>query len=255
VKYLASCILCLDFDEISRLCLESFWKYSQKPEVLFLLLNNWRGNKISLPQNTNTEIQKFEKNIPIPKCFNFAIQRAIEFQLPYILLFNNDVFFTPGWFEELKEGLKQGEFWGLAPALSKIAGGQQVLPVFLPDFKSLLDIEKAWEEIKPRLLRLPRFQKLDFITNCVSLYPLIVFEKIGLFDEQFEWNGEDNDFSIRVKLQGGSFLLCTHSFVFHKTGHARQRLRERKYFLHTFSLLEKKWKKNAKILTYSRQQL
>ncbi|MUT65865.1 glycosyltransferase family 2 protein [Paenibacillus sp. NEAU-GSW1] len=128
-----------------------------------------------------------------------------------MLILNNDTLVTDNWLENLMTCLQSSEDIGMVgPVTNYISGDQQISVPYqdvadMPEFARLNNISdpKKWHPTD----RLPGF--------CL-LFRRELWEKVGYLDEGFEiGNFEDDDFNVRVRLQGYSLVIARDSFIHH----------------------------------------
>ena len=72
-------------------------------------------------------------------------------------------------------------------------------------------------------------QPVDYVPGTVFLARRIVFEQVGLLDEQYFFSGEIADFCRRAKAYGHDAFVALDVLAEHDTGHAPSRLRDTLY--------------------------
>jgi GT2 family glycosyltransferase len=59
---------------------------------------------------------------------------------------------------------------------------------------------------------------VDGVSGCLMLINRVVFEQVGLFDEQYFFSFEDLDFCLRARRAGFSTILAGDAVVYHEGG-------------------------------------
>lgn len=59
-------------------------------------------------------------------------------------------------------------------------------------------------------------KSVEFVSGCCMLIGREVFERVGLFDENYFLYAEDTDLCFRVKKVGYNIYVCPESKIFHK---------------------------------------
>ncbi len=173
-------------------CLHSFFKSRLSFENLIVVDND--GN-FEVTDKRITVI-KTKKNLGFAGGVNVGIKYALSKKADYVLLLNNDTIVKQNFLKALVEFSEHFENVGIVgPAIK-----------FKRDDKFVYDIggklnkifgRTTHKEVSKLANKKPR--QVDYISGCAMLIKKEVFEKIGLFDEQFFLYYEDVDFCIRAK--------------------------------------------------------
>ncbi|WP_188886945.1 glycosyltransferase family 2 protein [Paenibacillus radicis (ex Gao et al. 2016)] len=128
-----------------------------------------------------------------------------------MLVLNNDTLVTENWLENLMACLNSDPHIGMVgPVTNYISGDQQISVPYhdvadMPEFARMNNVSdpKKWQPID----RLPGF--------CL-LFRRELWEKVGYLDEGFEiGNFEDDDYNVRVRMQGYSLVIARDCFIHH----------------------------------------
>ena len=116
----------------------------------------------------------------------------------YIVCCNPDIVVTPRWLDKMKWAIDQG--YGMVGPMSKFVSGvqNQMMYKVMPSQINLLDV--------------------SFIIGFCFMIPRDVFEKVGKFDEQFSFENDDIDYSLRVRQAGLPIAVMPHCYIEH-VGH------------------------------------
>ena len=200
-------------DHYTKIALDSFFANTKlsKLDQFYLIDNDATKNHYS--DNFIT----IENNEPL--CFSKNINKVINLSNDKdIFVLNNDIIFTPNWDNVLKQydniitipSCNQTHFYQtneltLAPTMS--------LNDFSNKFKTLFDIAKYHITNSVN-----NFFELKLMPFYAFRLPNKIYNKVGLFDENFERGGEDVDYRLRCIEQGFSVKFTNRSYLLHFHG-------------------------------------
>lgn len=128
------------------------------------------------------------------KPINHLIEEVIKKKSDYIGIFNDDIWFVPGWLEDCLDFLQS--FDCVSPGYVETNSKEHFLKVAIAT------------------------QKEDgFILNlygAIYLFKVSLFKDIGIFDERFEWSCNDLDWEWRLKLNGKTSVTSKKITVAHR---------------------------------------
>ena len=197
-------LLTLNSLEMTKLALGSFMGTATPGTFALSILDNGSddGTKEWLKENHYPFIDKAE-NIGIPKGHNENIRVLMKDpEVKYICIIHNDMIFMPHWYERMICLMRQ-----------------------LPDYALLsccvISGNSGWEMSEAERINVARALEKDElgVANVdPRIYRRVLFEQLGLFDENFGLQGcEDCDFYYRL-LHAGYKYACTKSvIIYHKT--------------------------------------
>ncbi len=196
-------------EEATKPFLESLYKFTDEENFDLILVENGSkdGTREYLEEFKNTKSNVTlivnDENLGYSKGNNQGLREVLNKDYDYIGLLNNDILFTPNWlFDTLKIFDLNPEIGMISPRIQKkcnfnsknyLEHYKKYLSKFKGDYKQVLE---------------PLF--------CCVLIKKEVFDKIGLFDENFTPAFfEDNDLSFRAMYQGYLLVYSNSTFVFH----------------------------------------
>ena len=161
---------------------------------------------------------KNKKNIGFSKAVNQGIKIAIDNMADYILLLNDDAYLDKECINHLINALENDKnamlagptifyhkfmnrVWHTGGFFNKILGNIKI------PFKNKVINYEYLKKFNP--------QEVDFLTGCVLMIKKEAVEKVGFFDEDLFFYGEDLDYSIRVKKKGYKLLWVPYAFAWH----------------------------------------
>ncbi len=133
---------------------------------------------------------------------NYGMQRALG---KYLLFFDSDCIIPPGYFEQVKNDLKETKadcFGGPDRAHSSFTSLQKAISYSMTSFLTTGGIrgsKRGMEKFVPRTFNMGFSRE--------------VYEKVGGFKDMF---GEDIDLSTRIKEAGFNVFLFPDAYVYHK---------------------------------------
>jgi GT2 family glycosyltransferase len=201
-------------------CVESLFLVNPAPEELVLVDNgstDGSGNEFSKRYGNNSRITLLllDKNIGYAGGMNKGIGHLLKNKkIKVLLLLNNDTVVKSDFLGPLMDCLEDSS--GYHIATPKILYSDRVTiwsagaRVFYPLLFSLQSKGKqdGFQFNSPR--------KINSVTGCAMAVRREVFEKIGLFDEEYFAYVEDIDFCKRAVTAGFRFAYCYKSTIFHK---------------------------------------
>ena len=206
-------------EQYSKLALDSFFKHTKlEPGDIFVFVNN---------DGTNA----FRKDYPIdiyvnnktPKAwaanFNKGLRVAKKFKKHFIVI-TNDVVFTKGWLEALKQTddnilipacnvnfMYRSEAFSTAPnmQLEEYVGKEPYLDAIVDFHQSVHKLDNLVERI--------------FMQMYLARIPYKIHNDVGYFDHTFSnCGGEDMDYRIRAAIKGYKTMLAMYPFILHFHG-------------------------------------
>jgi len=208
-------------------CVESIQKHtSQLHEIIFVDNGATKGTRKWLNQNikenSNYIMTKCPKDAGSARIYNQGIKVSTG---ENILLLSNDVVVTKDWLSGMIECMKRIPDAGVIGPMSNISRGTQ--KVLTADNVSINQLDKIAESFMTK----NRYRRIssNSIDGFCMLFTRDLVEKIGLFDEQFDKNGyEDEDFCLRALLEGRKNLIAGDVYVHQQNKKAFSR--NNKYF-------------------------
>jgi tetratricopeptide (TPR) repeat protein len=208
-------------------CVESIEKYtSQLHEIIFVDNGATKGTRKwlnqSIKENSNYNMTKCPKDAGSAKIYNQGIKVSTG---ENILLLSNDVVVTKDWLSGMIECMKRIPDAGVIGPMSNISRGTQ--KVLTTDNVSINQLDKIAESFMTK----NRYRRIssNSIDGFCMLFTRDLVEKIGLFDEQFDKNGyEDEDFCLRALLEGRKNFIAGDVYIHQQNKKAFSR--NNKYF-------------------------
>jgi GT2 family glycosyltransferase len=151
------------------------------------------------------------KNLGFGSGINSGIRHAIEIGSQYVWILNNDSeVLESGTLQSLVNTISDNQDIGaVSPVIESPSGESWFTKGFINDKTG----ESGHKEVDP----VPeKTIENEFVPACCVLFPVWVFEEVGMFDEDFFIYYDDVDHCIRLRDRGYSLLTDTSTRVMHK---------------------------------------
>lgn len=159
-----------------------------------------------------------EHNLGFAAGCNVGIRYAFNIEADFVLLLNNDTvvdkYFLRALLDEAQHHSTVGiaspkiYFWDL-PDRFWWAGGNFSIWTGIPKHVGRKDRDTGQFDVA---------RGLDWATGCAALIRCEVLKQVGLFEERLFGNGEDLDFSLRVRRAGFEIWFAPKAKLWHKEG-------------------------------------
>ena len=176
---------------------------------LYVIDNSPSDHLKNICTRKNVEYIFANKNLGFGIGHNLSI-RKMTGKTKYSVILNPDVYFNPGTLEELFSFMEKNEDVGLVmPKVLYPDGSLQYACRLLPDPWDMIlrrinvkflsaSLRSKRERYELQLADHGQQMEVPYLSGCFMLARTHIFEKIGMFDEQFFLYFEDVDFSRRI---------------------------------------------------------
>lgn len=252
---LKTSIVILTYNQLplTKQCLTSIKNHTDEKDLEIIVVDNGStdGTIAYLKSIPSLKTIFNEKNLGFAKGCNQGFDIATG---DNILFLNNDTIVTENWLQSMLTLLYSDEQIGMVGPVSNYVSGQQQITV---DYTDIEAVEKFSSEYcknnrgkSKRVMRLVGF--------CL-LVKRGVLDKIGGFDERFEYGSfEDDDLCLRAILAGYQLKIAFDSFVHHH-GHATFTGNQDINIHHLFSINRQrfidKWKTDLTYFSHPRPEI
>ncbi|MBM7566719.1 glycosyltransferase family 2 protein [Paenibacillus sacheonensis] len=128
-----------------------------------------------------------------------------------LLLLNNDTIVTQNWLDNLLACLNSDPAIGMVGPVTNYISGDQRIEVPYTDESGIQPFARRFNIGNPA-----KWTLTDRLTGFCLLFRRELWERTGYLDEGFEiGNFEDDDFNIRVRLQGYALVIARDTFIHH----------------------------------------
>lgn len=164
-------------------------------------------------------------NVGFVKGTNIALRilfEVLETDADYIVMLNNDVEVTAGWFERMRRVFERDiRVMAVGPITSECASWQsyqnagKVLPVFqAPAGFEMLGTDERAKSLEYAYGEL--LAKCNMLAFFCTVFKREVFEKLGYLDERFGVGyGDDDDLCYRMRAAKMDLAVSLGTYVFH----------------------------------------
>ncbi|NBD26515.1 glycosyltransferase family 2 protein [Paenibacillus glycinis] len=128
-----------------------------------------------------------------------------------LLLLNNDTIVTERWLDNMLACLNSDPGIGMVGPVTNYISGEQRIEVPYTEEKGIAPFARRFNIGDPA-----KWRRTDRLTGFCLLFRRELWERTGYLDEGFEiGNFEDDDYNIRVRLQGYALVLAGDTFIHH----------------------------------------
>jgi GT2 family glycosyltransferase len=196
--------------DYTKLCVKSIQEYTDIPYELIVVDNGSKDGTADFLKTVDARVITNAENKGCAVAWNQGIKSATG---PYICIINNDTVVTPGWLSGLTEFMEKRGYHIVSPAV--VEG-----PLYYDLYPYAADYTKKC-----------MFLKRHLANACCMLIKREVFERVGLFDEQFIYGGyEDIDFFWRCKQAGLSMATTGASLIHHFSMKTQNEIKKTDHF-------------------------
>ena len=190
-------------------------------KVFFVDNNSVDNTKDIIIKNSNFEYELIsnDENFGVAKGNNIGIKNAQSENIDWILLANNDTFFSSDTLLRLSESIKSNTDY--KAFVTKIYDNSRPPKVWYSGgnfslFKGNTGYQENLFSVDNEVFN--KNKEIKYSPTCFMLINSSVFNEIGLMDEKFFVYYDDTDFCWRLKKANISILYLGKIFVFHKIG-------------------------------------
>jgi|WetSurMetagenome_2_1015567.scaffolds.fasta_scaffold01540_12 GT2 family glycosyltransferase len=157
-----------------------------------------------------------EKNYGFAVGMNIGIQKALSMGAEYVFIINNDTIVDKECIKTLFKVLKQKELAAVAgPAIMYYSKPEKLWQSggYFNKLKMGITVPnkgKLYSEIDHDI------SEVSFLTGCALLVPENTFKKVGVFDPDYFFYGDDVDYGLRIINEGMKMYFVPEAKVWHK---------------------------------------
>ncbi|MFF2483991.1 glycosyltransferase family 2 protein [Paenibacillus sp. NPDC058071] len=191
-------------------CIESIMENTELPYEIIVVDNASTDHTADYLKSLNGQVRfrVLPQNYGFAGAVNAGLMMAKGTTL---LILNNDTLVTLNWLENLMICLNSDPHIGMVGPVTNYISGDQQISVSYQDIEEMAEFARMNNVSDPK-----RWQHTDRLPGFCLLFRRELFEKTGFLDEGFEvGNFEDDDFNVRVRLQGYSLVIAKDSFIHH----------------------------------------
>ena len=134
----------------------------------------------------------------------------------WIVLLNNDTWVHPNWLEEMVKVVGSDHRIGMwSPKICSYFKRDQIEAVGELIYRDgLVRARGQYEQDRGQY---EEMEEIFFPCGCSGMYRRVLFDEIGLFDEDFFAYGDDAEIGIRARMAGWKCLYVPKALVYHKS--------------------------------------
>jgi GT2 family glycosyltransferase len=206
---LAAVVLNYRTPELTAGAIDSLLRSERKPELV-LVVDNGSGDASQklLAEIPGTTFLGLEKNLGFSGGCNAGIQRALEAGAKRIVLVNSDARVQPETLGVLEEELARAHSVGIAGPLLVTDSAPDIVESAGIQYSPTLGVMQNLAAGKHRRTLDPGARTVDGVAGAVMMIRREVFERIGLFFEDYFFSFEDLDLCLRAR-EAGFLTVCT----------------------------------------------
>ncbi|HEY5267603.1 MAG TPA: glycosyltransferase family 2 protein [Candidatus Saccharimonadales bacterium] len=205
-------------------CLDSLLAQTFKAQII-LIDNGSVDGSLEIIQKKYPDIDLIinQKNLGFAGGVNQGIERAIELNLDYVALFNDDAVADQHWLAHLVGSLDKNHEVGIATC--------KFMTIDRKKLDSTGDLYTSWGLPFPRGRDEEVSTKYDDSTEVfgasggASIYRIKMLSEIGLFDNDFFAYYEDIDISFRAQLAGWKVRYVFEAMAYHQIGASSSKIK------------------------------
>jgi len=203
-------------------CLRSLKRSDYAPLDL-VVVDNGSNRECQLTLQSelpDTEIVFTGCNLGFAAGNNRGFRHLLKRHPKYVLFLNNDTLVEPDFLEPLVEALERDERAAAAGGVICYSPRTDIVWFGGGVFRPLRAASFAMYQDQP-LARLPPggTREVSFLTGCMMMVRVDVFQRAGMFDERFFMYFEDAELSQRLRACGHTLLFVPASKIYHKIQH------------------------------------
>lgn len=218
-------------NKATKECLETLEKVNKTDFELFVVvIDNYSKEKFVIEnkyKNFNINVLRSEKNLGFSGGQNLGIKYCLNNDADFIIILNNDTLVDPDFINELLSSFDKNT--GIvAPKIYFAKGYEYHKDRYkekdlgkivwysggIIDWKNVVGKHKGVDEVDNG--QFGDLEKTEYATGCCMMVKRNVFEKVGLFDDNYFLYYEDSDFSLRVKNKGFGIFFQPKAILWHK---------------------------------------
>ena len=197
--------------DYTKQCVNSIKKFTDVPyELIFIDNGSHDGTWEYFKDINGARVIRNAENTGSAKAINQGIQAGSG---DYYLYLSNDTVVTPNWLNNMLRCLENNLSTGMVgPRSNHIAGLQIVQNVPYKNMEEMWEFAAEFNRPDPA-----KWWEVNCLYGVCLAIKKEVVERVGLFDEQFEFYGDD-DYSRRVRNAGYQLWCAGDTFIHHYGG-------------------------------------
>ena len=204
-------------------------------------MNSRELNKMKIkcikPDSETFVLIQNDDNLGFAKGNNIGIKYALEKEFPYILILNNDTYLAKDFTKRMINFMDKNPEIGISTPCIYCMGNGRVW-----NFGGILTFFGSHIYYNSNIIARRRtgYYPITFITGCAFFARKEIFEKYGLFIEDYFFGEEDYEYSIRMRNNNVKMAGVLEAIISHKEGSSSRKLIGKEinfYFIHHLNRL------------------
>lgn len=219
-------------------CIASISKFTNPPYEIIVVDNASTDGSAAYLANLGGTVRYrvLDSNRGFAGAINIGMMMA---RGSYLLLLNNDTIVAENWLSNMLACLNSSPAIGMVGPVTNYISGEQRIEVPYKTIKGMPNFARQHNVPNPS-----RWQQTDRLTGFCLLMRRELWEQTGFMDEGYTvGNYEDDDYNIRVRLQGYSLMIARDTFIHHFGSVSMKALGERVTVVndHNMHVYMEKW--------------
>lgn len=193
-----------------RECIDSIQTHTDTPYEIIVVDNASTDETVKYLLELTGEVRYaiHDKNRGFSGAVNTGLMMA---KGKTIVILNNDVLVTPNWLRNMLTCLFSDERIGIVGPITNYISGEQKIEAPYETIEEMFSFA-----VQHNVPDHSKWQYTDRLLGFCLLFRRNLLEQTGYLDEGFEiGNFEDDDWTVRVRLQGKSLVICRDVFIHH----------------------------------------
>jgi O-antigen biosynthesis protein len=196
--------------EYLRQCIDAITDHTDLPYEIIVIDNASTDGTADYLESARGSIRYriLETNLGFAAAVNRGLMMA---KGSTIVLLNNDTLVTDRWLDNMLRCLTSDERIGMVGPVTNYIGGTQQIEVPYKSTKEMFAYASARNQSNPAV-----WMATDRLVGFCLLFRRELWERTGYLDEGFRiGNFEDDDYNVRVRLQGYRLVIAQDAFIHH----------------------------------------
>ncbi len=196
--------------EYLRQCIDSIADHTDLPYEIIVIDNASTDGTADYLESVRGIVR--HRILPTNLGFAAAVNRGLMMAKgSTVVLLNNDTLVTDRWLDNMLRCLMSDERIGMVGPVTNYIGGTQQIDVPYKSMQEMFAYASERNQSNPS-----SWMKTDRLVGFCLLFRRELWERTGYLDEGFRFgNFEDDDYNVRVRLQGYRLVIAQDAFIHH----------------------------------------
>ncbi|AWB45816.1 glycosyltransferase family 2 protein [Paenibacillus sp. CAA11] len=189
-------------------CLESIEAHTRLPYEIIVVDDASTDGTLQALSSRKIRVAVHARNAGFAASVNTGLMMA---KGSTVVLLNNDILVTPRWLDNMLHCLHSGTDIGAVGPVTNYIGGEQQIDVPYREVRDMWTFAAAYNAGDPG-----KWRETDRLVGFCLLMDRKFAEQTGYLDEGFRTgNFEDDDWGLRVRVQGRRLMIAGDAFIHH----------------------------------------